>query len=78
LRGHRFQERLYLVPQIVVAVTFVFEECLTLARWSFQRRVKNPFDLARAFAVHRRVRGRVFYDVSVQQQRFIAAGVTLH
>ena len=46
------EQRLHFEPQIFIAAAFALEECLTLARWSFQRRVEDPFDVPLPFGIH--------------------------
>ena len=46
------QKRLDFEPETAIAAAFGVEESLALARWSFQRRVVEPLDLAPAFGVH--------------------------
>src|SRR5882762_10160031 len=58
LRARRAtQQRLHLASEIVVAMAFALDERLTLVRWSFQRRVVEPLDVAPAFGVHGLVLG---------------------
>jgi hypothetical protein len=53
LRARRAtQKRLHFESETIIATAFAIEESLTLARWSFQRRVVEPLDLAPAFGVH--------------------------
>ena len=53
LRARRAtQKRLHFEPEAIIAAAFGLQERVTLARWSFERRVVEPLDLAPAFGVH--------------------------
>jgi hypothetical protein len=55
------QKRLHFESETIIATAFALQESLTLARWSFQRRVVEPLDLAPACGVHGLVVVPVFY-----------------